>query len=47
MAVTAFAMDDDHRAAFRSGFNGYVEKPISVAAFLGGCATPRAGRSTT
>ena len=30
VAVTAFAMDDDRRAAFDSGFNGYVEKPISV-----------------
>ena len=30
VAVTAFAMDDDRRKAFDSGFNGYVEKPISV-----------------
>ena len=30
VAVTAFAMDDDRRKAFSSGFNGYVEKPISV-----------------
>jgi two-component system cell cycle response regulator DivK len=30
VAVTAFAMDDDRRKAFASGFNGYVEKPISV-----------------
>ena len=30
VAVTAFAMDDDRRKAFNAGFNGYVEKPISV-----------------
>ena len=30
VAVTAFAMDDDRQHAFASGFNGYVEKPISV-----------------
>jgi two-component system cell cycle response regulator DivK len=30
VAVTAFAMDDDRQRAFDSGFNGYVEKPISV-----------------
>jgi two-component system cell cycle response regulator DivK len=30
VAVTAFAMDDDRDRAFDSGFNGYVEKPISV-----------------
>lgn len=32
VAVTAFAMDDDRRKAFDSGFDGYVEKPISVRA---------------
>ncbi|HET6294730.1 MAG TPA: response regulator [Kribbella sp.] len=30
VAVTAFAMDHDRERAFDSGFNGYVEKPISV-----------------
>ena len=30
VAVTAFAMDHDRDRAFDSGFNGYVEKPISV-----------------
>jgi two-component system cell cycle response regulator DivK len=30
VAVTAFAMNDDRERAFQSGFNGYVEKPISV-----------------
>jgi two-component system cell cycle response regulator DivK len=30
VAVTAFAMPEDRRRAFASGFNGYVEKPISV-----------------
>ena len=30
IAVTAFAMDDDRRRAFESGFDGYVEKPLSV-----------------
>ncbi|MGZ5418304.1 MAG: response regulator [Nocardioides sp.] len=30
VAVTAFAMNDDRERAFKSGFNGYVEKPISV-----------------
>ena len=30
IAVTAFAMDDDRTRAFESGFDGYVEKPLSV-----------------
>jgi two-component system cell cycle response regulator DivK len=30
VAVTAFAMNDDRDRAFECGFNGYVEKPISV-----------------
>ena len=30
IAVTAFAMDDDRTRAFRSGFDGYVEKPLSM-----------------
>jgi two-component system cell cycle response regulator DivK len=32
VAVTAFAMDEDRARAFASGFDGYVEKPISVRA---------------
>ena len=32
VAVTAFAMDDDRERAFDSGFDGYVQKPISVRA---------------
>ena len=30
IAVTAFAMDDDRTRAFQSGFDGYVEKPLSI-----------------
>jgi two-component system cell cycle response regulator DivK len=30
VAVTAFAMNEDRQRAFDSGFDGYVEKPISV-----------------
>jgi two-component system, cell cycle response regulator DivK len=33
VAVTAFAMDEDRIRAFASGFDGYVEKPISVSRF--------------
>jgi two-component system cell cycle response regulator DivK len=29
LAVTAFAMREDRERAFRSGFDGYVEKPFS------------------
>ena len=32
VAVTAFAMNEDRDRAFESGFDGYVEKPISVRA---------------
>lgn len=32
VAVTAFAMRDDRDQALASGFDGYVEKPISVRA---------------
>jgi len=32
VAVTAFAMNDDRARAFDAGFDGYVEKPISVRA---------------
>ena len=30
VAVTAFAMEDDRVRALRAGFDGYLEKPISV-----------------
>jgi two-component system, cell cycle response regulator DivK len=33
VAVTAQAMKRDRERALRAGFNGYVEKPISVSAF--------------
>jgi two-component system cell cycle response regulator DivK len=32
VAVTAFAMNEDRERVFASGFNGYLEKPISVRA---------------
>lgn len=32
VAVTAFAMDEDRAKAERDGFDGYVQKPISVRA---------------
>jgi two-component system cell cycle response regulator DivK len=45
VAVTAFAMAEDKQRASQAGFDGYVEKPISVRAlpgqieaFLGGRA---------
>jgi two-component system, cell cycle response regulator DivK len=47
VAVTAFAMKEDRARAVEAGFDGYLEKPISVRAlpaqvkeFLGG-ARPR------
>jgi two-component system cell cycle response regulator DivK len=30
VAVTAFAMPEDRRRAFACGFDGYLEKPLSV-----------------
>jgi two-component system, cell cycle response regulator DivK len=30
VALTAFAMKDDRERVLRAGFNGYLEKPISV-----------------
>jgi CheY-like chemotaxis protein len=30
--VTAFAMKDDRESALMAGFDGYLEKPISVRA---------------
>ena len=32
VAVTAFAMKDDRERALSAGFDGYLEKPISVQA---------------
>jgi two-component system, cell cycle response regulator DivK len=32
VAVTAFAMKDDRERALNAGFDGYLEKPISVRA---------------
>lgn len=33
VAVTAFAMKEDRERVARAGFDGYVEKPISVRSF--------------
>jgi two-component system cell cycle response regulator DivK len=35
VAVTAFAMAEDKERASRAGFDGYIEKPISVRALPG------------
>jgi two-component system cell cycle response regulator DivK len=35
VAVTAFAMPEDRERATQAGFDGYVEKPISVRALPG------------
>ena len=35
VAVTAFAMKDDRARFVAAGFDGYLEKPISVRAFPG------------
>jgi two-component system, cell cycle response regulator DivK len=35
VAVTAFAMATDKEQALRAGFDGYIEKPISVRALPG------------
>lgn len=34
VAVTAFAMTEDHTRAERAGFDAYVEKPISVRSLV-------------
>ncbi len=42
MAVTAFAMQADRERAFENGFDGFVEKPISVRGAAGaGTPLPR------
>jgi two-component system cell cycle response regulator DivK len=35
IAVTAFAMAEDHANAARAGFDGYLEKPISARSLTG------------
>lgn len=35
VAVTASAMNEDHERARRAGFDGYLEKPISVRGLVG------------
>jgi two-component system cell cycle response regulator DivK len=35
VALTAFAMHSDRERALADGFDGYLEKPISVRAFPG------------
>ena len=39
VAVTAFAMQDDRERALAAGFDGYIEKPISVRALPGQVTT--------
>lgn len=44
VAVTAFAMAEDRQRASTAGFDGYVEKPISVRALPAQVAEFLAGR---
>ena len=44
VAVTALAMAQDKEAAARAGFDGYLEKPISVRALPGQIEAFLAGR---
>ena len=44
IAVTALAMAEDKQAAARAGFDGYLEKPISVRALPGQIEAFLAGR---
>jgi two-component system cell cycle response regulator DivK len=44
VAVTAFAMAEDRERAATAGFDGYVEKPISVRALPGQIEAFLAGR---
>jgi CheY-like chemotaxis protein len=47
VAVTAFAMKEDHARVADAGFDGYLEKPISVRALPGQVADfLAAGRSS-
>jgi two-component system, cell cycle response regulator DivK len=45
VAVTAFAMAEDKERASRAGFDGYIEKPISVRALPGQIETFLGGRT--
>jgi two-component system, cell cycle response regulator DivK len=45
VAVTAFAMAEDRERAALAGFDGYVEKPISVRALPGQIEAFLAGRT--
>jgi two-component system, cell cycle response regulator DivK len=45
VAVTAFAMAEDRERASRNGFDGYIEKPISVRALPGQIEAFLAGAS--
>jgi two-component system, cell cycle response regulator DivK len=46
VAVTALAMAEDKERAARAGFDGYIEKPISVRALPGQIEAFLARRST-
>ena len=43
VAVTAFAMDEDRTRAFAAGFDGYIEKPISMRGLPDRCVTSSTG----
>ena len=45
VAVTAFAMAEDKERAARAGFDGYIEKPISVRALPGQIETFLGGQA--
>jgi len=47
VAVTAFAMREDRERALDAGFDGYLEKPISVRAFPGQVEAFLHGQVTT
>ena len=44
VALTAFAMKDDRERFLSAGFDGYLEKPISVTALPGQVEALIAGR---
>lgn len=46
VAVTALAMAEDKERAARAGFDGYIEKPISVRALPGQIEAFLNGRAT-
>ena len=46
LAVTAFAMTEDRERAAHAGFDGYLEKPISVRQLANQVAAFLARRST-